>query len=97
MVKSVRMSGEILSVNGRMLATVSNKGWDVYHCLAAPAAAPGSLSHWLLWSISASTDPIIRILNHEHQTCLLLSESVNSSHYPLNWALQEHNTMKDGT
>ena len=56
-------------INSRMLASISLKGWNVYRCLATPSAAPGSLSNWLLWSTSASTDVIIQILNPKYPTC----------------------------
>lgn len=56
-------------INNRMLASISLKGGNVYHCLATPSAAPGSLSNWLLWYSSESTDVIIQILNPKYQTC----------------------------
>lgn len=79
-----------------LLANVSLKCYNVYPCLSAPPAAPGCLSHWLLWSNFECSDVIIHILNIKYQTCLILvgrpmwvleqfrkfwTESVNHSHY----------------
>ena len=46
-----------------LLANVSLKGYNVYCCLAAPSAALGHVSHWLLWSGSESIDAIIQNLS----------------------------------
>lgn len=58
--------------------------------LAAPPAVPRWLSLCLVWSGSENTDAIIQILNHNHQTCLILFRK-------LWWVCEQFRGLKIGS